>query len=110
GERAHLEPGVSLPLEWSWGFIKPSVKYAYTQYDLDLDSVGRGQLTNFDDAPNRGVPILSLDSGLYFDRDTSWFGNAMRQTLEPRAFYLYVPEEDQTDIPVFDSGESTFSY
>ncbi len=113
GERIHLEPGVSLPLNWSWGFLKPSLKYAYTQYDLDLD--GRGQSTlasyeSFDSSQNRSVPIFSVDSGLYFDRDTQWFGKDYRQTLEPRLFYLYVPEEDQDDIPIFDTGESSFSY
>ncbi len=113
GERLHLEPGVSLPLNWSWGFLNPSLKYAYTQYDLDLD--GRGQSTladyeSFDSSQNRSVPILSVDSGLYFDRDTQWFGKDYRQTLEPRMFYLYVPEEDQDDIPIFDTGESSFSY
>ena len=113
GERLHLEPGVSLPLNWSWGFLKPSLKYAYTQYDLDLD--GRGQSTlasyeSFDSSQNRSVPIFSVDSGLYFDRATQWFGKDYNQTLEPRLFYLYVPEEDQDDIPVFDTGESSFSY
>ena len=111
GERVHLEPGVSLPLNWSWGFLKPSVKYAYTQYDLDLDSTGQGQLAGqFEDSPDRSVPIFSVDSGLYFDRDTQWLGNDYRQTLEPRMFYLYVPEEDQDDIPIFDTGEPGFSY
>ncbi len=114
GERIHLEPGVSLPLNWSWGFIKPSLKYAYTQYDLDLDARGRDPefdgVTDFKRSPDRSVPILSVDSGLYFDRDTQWFGKDYRQTLEPRLFYLYVPEEDQDDIPIFDTGESSFSY
>lgn len=110
GERLHLEPGVSLPLDWTWGFVKPSLKYAYTKYDLTLDNTGRGQVTDFNDSPDRSVPIFSVDSGLYFDRDTQWFGKDYRQTLEPRMFYLYVPEEDQDDIPVFDTGESTFSY
>jgi len=114
GERIHLEPGVSLPLNWSWGFITPSLKYAYTQYDLDLDNRGRfgpgGVGNDFEDSPDRSVPIFSVDSGLYFDRATQWFGNAYRQTLEPRLFYLYVPDEDQDDIPVFDTGESSFSY
>ncbi|EIK51807.1 organic solvent tolerance protein OstA [Stutzerimonas stutzeri TS44] len=114
GERIHLEPGVSLPLDWSWGFVKPSIKYAYTQYDLDLDGKGLRDLSRqnkqFDDSPDRGVPIFSVDSGLYFDRDTQWFGKDYRQTLEPRLFYLYVPEEDQEDIPVFDTSESSFSY
>jgi LPS-assembly protein len=36
--------------------------------------------------------MYSVDSGLYFDRGTQWFGKDYRQTLEPRLFYLYVPE------------------
>jgi len=114
GERLHLEPGVSLPLNWSWGFITPSLKYAYTQYDLKLDARGRdpafGGVTDFKRSPDRSVPIFSVDSGLYFDRETQLFSKDYRQTLEPRLFYLYVPKEDQDDIPVFDTGESSFSY
>ncbi len=116
GERVHVEPAVSLPLNWSWGFLTPKIKYAHTQYDLDLDSQGFApnpggiQKSAFDDAPDRNLAIFSIDSGLYFDRDTQWFGKNYRQTLEPRLFYLNVPEEDQTDIPVFDTSESTFNY
>lgn len=117
GERVHVEPAVSLPLNWTWGFLKPQVKYMQTQYDLSLDSIGKGNgpygllpEQEYKGTQNRGVGLFSVDSGLYFDRNTQLFGKDFRQTLEPRAFYLYVPEEDQTDIPVFDSGESTFSY
>ncbi len=114
GERLHLQPGVSLPLDWSWGFVKPSLKYAYTRYELDLDSQGQfgsgGVGADFNDSPDRSVPIFSVDSGLYFDRDTQWFGSDYRQTLEPRLFYLYVPHEDQDEIPVFDTTENGFSY
>ncbi|MGA4447394.1 LPS-assembly protein LptD [Ectopseudomonas chengduensis] len=117
GERLHLEPAISLPLEWTWGFLKPQIKYMQTQYDLSLDSIGKGNGPNgllpeqqYKSSQNRGVGLFSVDSGLYFDRNTQLFGKDFRQTLEPRAFYLYVPEEDQTDIPVFDSGESSFSY
>lgn len=124
GERLHVEPGVSLPLDWSWGYIKPQVKFLQTNYDLSLDAQGKrdiaeariqdpsGFLAQQDTggSQNRGVGMFSLDSGLYFDRNTQWFGKPYRQTLEPRLFYLQVPEEDQTDIPVFDTGESTFSY
>ena len=112
GSRTHLQPAISLPLEWSWGFLRPTVKYAHTQYDLDLDAQGLSALgaMPFDDAPDRALPIASLDAGLYFDRDTQWFGQSFRQTLEPRLFYLYVPHEAQDDIPIFDSGESRFSY
>jgi len=114
GTRMNLAPSVSLPLNWSYGFLTPSLKYMYTQYDLDLDGTGKTQLTSaggkFDSSVNRSVPIASVDSGLYFDRNTNWFGTNYRQTLEPRAFYLYVPEKNQDDIPIFDTSESTFSY
>ena len=114
GTRLNLAPAVSLPLNWSYGFLTPSLKYMYTQYDLDLDGIGKTQLTTagqkFDSSVNRSVPIASVDGGLYFDRNTNWFGTNYRQTLEPRAFYLYVPERNQDDIPIFDTSESTFSY
>ncbi|TNF85046.1 LPS-assembly protein LptD [Pseudomonas sp. ICMP22404] len=121
GDRMNLAPVVSLPMNASYGFIKPSLKYQYTQYDLDLDNRGKanvaGQtaeqdrlLGTYSSSQSRGVPIVSVDSGLYFDRDTQWFGKNYRQTLEPRLYYLYVPEKDQSDIPVFDTSESTFSY
>jgi LPS-assembly protein len=112
GNRLNFVPAVSLPMATSYGYIKPTLKYAYTQYDLDLDGTGKSQLANgdYDKSPSRGVPISSIDSGLYFDRNTSLFGTNYRQTLEPRLFYLYVPYKNQDDIPVFDTSEYTFSY
>ncbi|MFJ4085787.1 LPS-assembly protein LptD [Pseudomonas psychrophila] len=114
GTRMNLAPSVSLPLNWSYGYLTPSLKYMYTQYDLDLDGIGKTQLATtggkFDSSVSRNVPIASVDSGLYFDRNTNWFGTNYRQTLEPRAFYLYVPERNQDNIPIFDTSESTFSY
>src|SRR5690606_16146639 len=38
GERMHLQPGISLPLQWAGGYVTPTVKYAYTRYDLELDN------------------------------------------------------------------------
>ena len=113
GDRSHAQPGISLPLENSWSYLTPSIKYLYTNYSLDLDSQGQSSLDpgqTYDDNQNRSVPLYSLDSGLYFDRNTTLFGTGMRQTLEPRLFYLYVPYEDQDDLPIFDTSEPSFSY
>ena len=113
GDRLHVEPAVSLPLNWSWGYFKPQVKYLQTNYDLTLDQQGKNTLLaeqEYKSSQSRGVGMFSLDSGLYFDRDTQWFGKNYRQTLEPRLFYLYVPEKNQEDIPVFDTSEYTFNY
>ena len=84
-----------------WGFIKPSVGYRYTSYDLDR----MGQAG--EDSPSRSLPIASLDAGLFFDRLGE---NGDSQTLEPRLFYLYVPFEDQNDLPDFDTGQFTFGF
>ncbi len=113
GDRINLAPSISLPMNASYGYVKPSLKYVYTNYQLDLDQQGKNTLAadeQFSSSQDRSVPVFSVDSGLYFDRNTQWFGKNYRQTLEPRLYYLYVPYEDQTDIPVFDTGESTFSY
>ena len=113
GDRLHIEPALSLPMNWSWGFVKPAVKYAYTRYDLSLDSVGKTSLQTgqtYKSSTDRSLGIYSVDSGLYFDRNSNWFGKTYRQTLEPRLFYLYVPYEDQSDLPLFDSNEIQFSY
>jgi len=106
-ERLYLTPSISLPLQTQWGFIKPTLKYLHTNYRLTLDSLGKTQVgANFDKTPSVNLLVSSLDAGLYFDRQ----GTNSKQTLEPRLFYLYVPEKNQQDIPIFDTAESGFSY
>jgi len=101
GARIDLQPRLYWEMQRNWGFLKPSAGYRYTAYDLKL--VGE----TGDDTPSTGVPILSLDGGLVFDRRLP---DGDLQTLEPRLFYLYVPYEPQSDQPVFDTGEFTFSF
>ena len=114
GDRMHLEPGMSLPMTRSWGYVTPTLKYLYTKYDLDLDSQGKTDLNkrdeSFDSNQDRSLPLVKVDSGLYFDRDTTFAGTPFRQTLEPRAMYLYVPYKDQDSLPVFDTSGPSFSY
>jgi LPS-assembly protein len=45
GDRAHVQPGISLPMSSSWGYLTPGMKYLYTDYSLDLDQQGRNDLT-----------------------------------------------------------------
>jgi len=106
-DRLYFAPSISLPLETQWGFIKPTFKYLHTDYRLTLDSLGKSQVgANFDKTPSVNLLVSSLDAGLYFERQ----GENSKQTLEPRLFYLYVPEKDQQGIPIFDTAESGFSY
>lgn len=105
GTRLDLLPKVSLPLGSAAWYVTPALGARYTQYTLD-DASRFG----FGDSPDRTTPIASLDSGLFFERNTSIFGKQLMQTLEPRAFYLRVPHTDQTDLPIFDTGLTDFSF
>ncbi len=104
GSRIDILPSASLPLRRSWGYLTPKLSARHTAYDL------QEQLAGYDDEPTRTTTTFSLDSGLFYERDANWFGNAITQTLEPRLFYLYTTREDQQELPDFDSAELDFSF
>ncbi len=106
GARFDLLPSLYWEKHTSWGFIKPRAAYRYTAYSLeDLGMAITAPLV--DDTPSRGTGIFSVDSGLVFDRNNA---DGSTQTLEPRLYYLYVPYENQDDLPLFDTGEMTFGF
>ncbi|MGH8034049.1 MAG: LPS-assembly protein LptD, partial [Lysobacterales bacterium] len=101
GARLDLLPSLYWQRYTRWGYIKPSLGYRFTGYDLDrIDDLE-------DSTPTRGTTIASLDSGLVFDRINA---NGSTQTLEPRLFYLYVPYKQQNDLPEFDTAPYTFGF
>jgi LPS-assembly protein len=59
---------------------------------------------------SRSIPTFSLDSGLVFERDITYGGKKMTQTLEPRLFYVYTPYHDQSNFPTFDTDTATFNF
>ncbi len=103
GPRVHLNPILSIPHIKPWGYTTPSVQVVENYYDVSYD--GSPTKNNF----NRTIPRVSVDNGLTFERSTAWLGRGMTQTLEPRLYYLYVPYENQTPIPVYDSGYMIFN-
>ena len=104
GKRYTLFPNVSVPLQNSFGFIKPKVGVHHTGYNLDSSTVLSKK------NPNRTLPIMSLDSGVTFDRETKLIGGQFTQTIEPRLYYVYIPFDNQTLLPNFDSAEQDFSF
>lgn len=84
-------------------FVTPKVGLHATRYSL---------IGSFDDYRDstRVLPIASVDGGLRFERNTSIFGNAFVQTLEPRAMFTYIPYRDQSETPVFDTALADFNY
>lgn len=104
GQRLYMEGGATLPLLWQYGFLKPTAKYRYLEYELNSTE------PLFSDSPSAGSGLLSLDGGLYFERPTKLAGRNLLQTLEPRVYYLVSEYDDQSTQPDFDSAELTFSY
>jgi len=111
GNRANLVGQVSFPVVRPGWFFTPKVMLHATQYDLEnnvrLDAGGNRQ---DDNRISRVLPTVSLDTGLMFEREASFFGRAATQTLEPRLFYVRTPYKDQSDIPNFDTGVAGFNY
>jgi LPS-assembly protein len=94
---------VSRPWQVPAGYITPKLQLHSTQYQFDT------ALANGDMQVNRVVPILSVDTGLVFERDTRLFGRNLLQTLEPRAFYVNTPYRDQSLLPNYDSDANDFN-
>ena len=104
GSRLFLYPSLSMPKESSYGYLNPKLGWHYSQYDLDRNPDSPSVLSD-----TRSLPIFSVEGGLVMEREWSWLGQAYTQTLEPRAYYVYIPYKDQSGLPVFDSGPADLS-
>lgn len=102
GTRFSTYPSISIPMIRPYGYITPKIGINYTSYSLDtIDPLSSSA---YDKTADRTLPIISLDSGLFFERDTRIVSRNYSQTLEPRLFYVYIPYQDQSRLPVFDTG------
>jgi LPS-assembly protein len=104
GIRNRLDYGVSWDKRWTWGYFQPQLRVKHLSYDLDSDGSSPGN-----QSPSVTVPVASVDSSIFFERDTNLFGG-YTQTLEPRLYYLKAEFRDQSDFPDFDTREFTPSY
>ncbi len=98
GHRFNLKPSVSFPLTTASAYVTPKLSLQYTQYILD------NQAINYSDSISRVLPIASIDSGVFLEKDVNLFGDSYTHTLEPRLFYLYIPRVNQKEIPIFDTS------
>lgn len=104
GDRTVINPRVSYPVIAPGYFVTPSVSVNASSYNLS--NVAAGEPTNL----TRTLPTFSFDSGLIFERDTTFLGREATQTLEPRLFYVYTPFKDQSKFPVFDTALAEFNF
>lgn len=104
GDRLRTNYGLAWDERWAWGYFRPEAKLKHIDYQLNQPAMpGAG------DHPNTTVPVADLDTGLYFERAAPLF-KGFTQTLEPRLYYLNSKFKDQTDNPIFDTADLTFSY
>ena len=108
GSRFDLMPFLGYAYEPSYGHLRARGSLRHTSYDLDLSPDDTNAFT--DASVSRTTPIFSLDGGLLFERPNAFGDSQLRQTLEPRLYYLYVPQREQSDIPVFDTAQLDFSF
>lgn len=104
GSRVVALPSVQMPLRRSFGYLIPRARLYYTGYELSDVSPGVAS------QQSHLIPSLDVDGKLIFERDTSWFGSPVLQTLEPRLYYVLTTFEDQSDSPLFDTTELDFSF
>ncbi len=104
GIRTDIESSFNYPLVGTAAYIKPKVSLRYTQYTLNNPGANSSDPTiNYSKQPRRFVPTVSLDSGFFLERDSSIMGIPLLHTLVPRLFFLYRPDEDQSQLPNFDT-------
>ncbi|WP_156513261.1 LPS-assembly protein LptD [Bordetella ansorpii] len=113
GDRFQTYPTLAYPIVRPGWFVIPKVGVNYTQYNTNWhggDWNGLGSTGVYPGTESRTVPIGSVDAGMIFERDSSLFGRAALQTLEPRIYYLRVPYRDQSTLPVYDTTLADFSF
>ncbi len=105
-ERFYVYPTATWERQGAAWFFRAKGGVHYRTYSLDTPLAANPPPSHIDVT----TPIASLDGGLVFEREATAFDERFVQTLEPRAFYVYIPFRDQSKIPVFDSALDDFNF
>jgi len=104
GTRLHALGSLAWPFGSPGWTLTPKVLVNAASYRLEQPLPdGRTQY-------DRVVPTFSLDSAWVLERDARLFGRPVRQTMEPRLFYVNTPYRAQNGLPNFDSAEKDFNF
>jgi len=104
GQRAYLWPTVAWSRQGAAWSVTARTGAHLRQYRLNDVRPGGSETLDY------AIPITSVDGSLTFERDWNVAGRDFVQTLEPRAFYVYVPYRDQSQAPVFDTALDDFTF
>jgi len=102
--RTHAIGSIARPFGSPGWSLTPKVMFNAATYSLDLP------LADGSRSASRVIPTFSLDSAWTLERDAQFFDRAVRQTLEPRLFYVNTPFRQQADLPNFDSSPKDFNF
>ena len=96
-QRVHLAP--ELTYQWNTPAFQllASTSYLSTFYKQKSSSLQQEQDIS------RNLAKARILGGVTLEKDTVYFKQKVRQTLEPKIQYLYVEDVDQTDIVLYDS-------
>jgi LPS-assembly protein len=103
GDRAMLQGHFSKTWQAPGWYVKPGVQLNLRQYQFEQAFGARPRSQGY------AIPSVHLDSGLFFERDTSYFGRDFVQTLEPRLYYARTPYRDQSFLPLYDTAAYDFN-
>jgi LPS-assembly protein len=104
GSRLHALGSISRPYYSPGWTLTPKISFNAASYSIDRD------VANAPRSGSRIIPTISVDSAWTLERETSFFGKAVRQTLEPRLFYVNTPYQRQDDLPNFDAAPKDFNF
>ena len=117
--RLRLDYELDWDKQWLWGYFTPGLAARYLGYRVDDEFLN----PEASDTPEASAIQLTLDTGLYFERNSYAWGHEYVQTLEPRLFTLVSTNADQDDFfdistnnrdggndLLFDTSLFTFSY
>nr|HET7859201.1 LPS assembly protein LptD [Caldimonas sp.] len=104
GVRTHAIGSIARPFGAPGWSLTPKVSFNAATYSLDLP------LADGSKSASRVIPTFSVDNAWTFERDAHFFDRAVRQTLEPRLFYVNTPFHRQADLPNFDSSPKDFNF
>ena len=98
-ERYHIETGFTFPMATPAWFMNSEFKLLQTNYRQDRLQADSPLAKSV----SRTLPKVRFHGGLNLDRDIPLLGSGFIQTLEPQIQYLYIPDENQDDIGLYDT-------
>jgi len=110
GTRFASYTSIAYPIVSASWFVTPKVALHASHYNTNWYARDLPAYAGRHRKHTRVLPLLSLDTGMTFERDASLFGQAAVQTVEPRLYYLYVPYRDQRELPIYDTDLASFNF